>query len=386
MLIANSESRIARKNGIRWGGKHYICRVTSQKSPGLSPLGTLLLSAASGIAVLAGMRIAAPILGPVFIALMLTIAWSPGSDWLRRRGWRPSISALMGIVLGVIVIGLFFGLVYASLIQLQDKLPGYQPRVAAIQQMIRDRLSDLPIDTSQLFTSEFLQPGSIIGYGLATIRRVTETAGTLLLLVLLMAFMMIEATRYPGKLKFALGTRSGAIERLSLFGETIRGYVVINAIFGLVAAVINTVVLLALGVDFAVLWGVVSFLLSFVPNIGFMIALVPPMLMALVERGFTPALTVIVAYTVINFIVDNVIKPRFVGSTVNLSPLIVVVSLIFWGWLLGPMGALVAVPLTIGARFFFETFDESLWIARLMSDEGPKPVVLDVEPSVKEAT
>jgi predicted PurR-regulated permease PerM len=346
----------------------------------LSPLGALLLSVASGIAVLAGMRIAAPILGPVFIALMLTIAWSPGSDWLRRRGWRPSIAALMGIVVGIIVISLFVGLVYASLIQLQDKLPGYQPRIEAIQQMIRDKLTDLPIDSSRLFTSEFLQPGSIIGYGLSTIRRITETAGTLLLLVLLMAFMMLEATRYPGKLKFALGTRSGAVDRFVLFGETIRGYVVINATFGLVAAVINTAVLLVMGVDFAVLWGVVSFLLSFVPNIGFLIALVPPMLMALVEYGFTPAIIVVIAYIVINFVVDNIIKPRFVGATVNLSPLVVVVSLLFWGWLLGPMGALVAVPLSIGARFFFETFEESLWIARLMNDEGPKPIVLDAVP------
>ena len=112
---------------------------------------------------------------------------------------------------------------------------------------------------------------------------------------------------------------------------------------------------------------------------GFMIALVPPTLMAVVEYGFTRGLIVVIAYTVINFIVDNVIKPRFVGSTLDLSPLIVVVSLVFWGWLLGPMGALVAVPLSIGVKFFFESFEESMWLAHLMSDAGPKPVVLDVE-------
>ena len=343
----------------------------------MTPLGRILLALAAGIAVLAGMRVAAPILGPVLIALMITIAWSPGSDWLRKRGWRPSIAALTGILIGIIVIAMFVGLVWSSLVQLQDKLPGYQPRIEALQQLIRERLSDLPIESSRLFTGEMLSAGSIVGYGLRTIGRITQAAGNVLILMLLMAFMMLEAVRYPQKLHKALGARSRAVEQFTRFGESIRGYVVINATFGLAAAVINTMVLIMLGVDFPILWGLLSFLLSFVPNIGFMIALVPPALMALVEGGFIRAAIVVVAYTIINFIVDNVIKPRFVGQTVDLSPLVVVVSLFFWGWLLGPMGALVAVPLTIGVKFFFESFDDSEWIARLMSDSGPKPVVVD---------
>ena len=346
----------------------------------LSPLTRLLLSLAGAIAVLAGMRVAAPILGPILIALVITIAWSPGSEYLRKKGWHPSLAALTGIILGIAVIALFVGLVWASLIQLQDKLPGYQPRIEAIQELIRTRLSNLPFDTRGIFTSEVLQPSSIVGYGLTTIRRVTETAGNIVLLMLLMAFMMLEAMRFPAKLRKALGARSEAVERMTRFGEGIRSYVTINAIFGLIAAVLNTTLLLLLGVDFAVLWGVLSFLLSFVPNIGFMIALIPPTLIALVEHGFTRPLIVVVSYTVINFVVDNVIKPRFVGATVDLSPLIVVVSLIFWGWLLGPMGALVAVPLSIGLKFFFESFDESQWLAHLMSDAGKAPAAGEENP------
>lgn len=339
----------------------------------MSPLVRLLISVASVIAILAGMRAAAPILGPIFVALVITIAWSPGSDYLRKRGWRPSVAALTGIVLGILVIGLFVGLVWSSLLQLQDKLPGYAPRIQAIQEMIRSKMSNLPFETRGVFGSEVFQPSNIVGYGLSTIRRLTETAGNIVLLMLLMAFMMLEAMRFPAKLRRAVGSRAAAVERVTRFGESIRSYVVINAIFGLVAAFINTTLLIILGVDFPVLWGVMSFLLSFVPNIGFMIALVPPTLMALVEFGFTRPIIVVIAYTVINFVVDNVIKPRFVGATVDLSPLIVVVSLLFWGWLLGPMGALVAVPLTIGAKFFLESFEESLWIAHLMSDEGQAP-------------
>jgi len=339
----------------------------------LSPLGRLLLAAASAIAVLAGMRAAASIVAPVLIAIVITIAWSPGSEWLRGRGWHPSVAALTGIVLGVLGMALFVALVWTSLIQLQDKLPEYQPRIAALQQVIALKLSDLPFNTSRLFSGEVLSPGAIVGYALKAIRSVTETAGNLFVLVLLMAFMMLEAVRYPEKLSEAFGTSATAVQQFVRFGESIRSYVVLNATFGLIAAIINTMVLFALGVDFAVLWGVMSFLLSFIPNIGFVIALVPPALLALIEYGFTRALLVVAGYTLINFVVDNVFKPRFVGESLDLSAIVVVLSLLFWGWLLGPMGALVAIPLSLAAKFLFESFDESRWFARLMSDSSPSP-------------
>jgi predicted PurR-regulated permease PerM len=338
----------------------------------LTPLGRLLLTLASVVAVLAGMRAAAPVIGPVFIALLITIAWSPGSTRLRHRhGWHPTIAALTGIVLGVVAMTFFVALVWMSLVQLQDRLPQYQPRVEAIQRTIEAQLAALPIDSSRLFSSETLQPGALVSYALRAIRRLTETAGNLAILVLLMAFMMIEAVRYPEKLRDALASSSAAVDRANRFGASMRSYVVINAIFGLIAAVANTMLLLALDVDFAVLWGVVSFLLSFVPNVGFLIALVPPAVLALVQFGFVRAGMVVIGFVVINFAVDTVIKPRFVGESLDLTPIAVVISLVFWGWLLGPVGALIAVPLSIAVKFLFESFDESRWLAHLMSDRDP---------------
>lgn len=351
--------------------------MTAPSVRGFSSLGRFFLTIAGAIAVLAGMRIAAPILGPILIAFVITVAWSPGSEYLRKRGWHPSVAALAGIAFGVIGIALFVVLVWSSLVQLQDNLPGYQPRIAALQQLLRDKLADLPFDTSRVFSGEVFSAGAIVGYALRIAQQFTKTAGNIFLLVLLMAFMMLEAVRYPQKLNEALSSSPAAMQRFTEFGDSIRSYVGLNAIFGLIAAVLDTILLLSLGVDFAILWGVLSFLLSFIPNIGFIIALTPPTLLALVQFGFGRAITVLAGYVVINFLVDNVIKPRFVGSRLDLSPLVVVLSLLFWGWLLGPMGALVAVPLSIGARFLFESFEESRWLAHLMSDAGPKPVVVD---------
>jgi AI-2 transport protein TqsA len=351
-----------------------------ESSRGFSPLPRLLLGLAGGIAVLAGMHVAAPIIGPVLIAFIITVAWSPGSDWLQKRGWHPNAAALTGIALGILVIALFVALVWVSLIQLQDKLPGYQPRIEALQQLIREKLSDLPLDTSRLFSSEVFDPANLVGYGLKVAQNVTSAAGKLFLLVLLMAFMMIEAVRYPAKLRNALAASPEATQRFSRFGESIRRYVGINAVFGLAAAVLDTALLFSLGVDFAILWGVTSFLLSFIPNIGFILALIPPTAIALIQFGFGRAVMVLAGYVIINVILDNILKPRFVGGRLDLSPLVVVLSLLFWGWLLGPMGALAAVPLSIGLRFLFESFEESRWLAHLMSDAGPKPVVVDVTP------
>jgi AI-2 transport protein TqsA len=349
--------------------------VITTSTVGLSRLGRLLLTAGSAVAVLAGMRIAAPIIGPVLVALIITIAWSPGSDWLRKRGWNANAAALTGIALGIIGMALFVVLVWTSLIQLQQNLPGYQPRIEALQLVLREKLADLPIDTSRIFSSEVLNPASLVGYALRIVQNITQAAGNLFLLVLLMAFMMLEAIRYPQKLHESLSDSPAAVERFAEFGAGIRSYVGINAVFGLAAAALDTVLLLSLGVDFAILWGVLSFLLSFVPNIGFMIALAPPTLLALVQFGFGRAAGVFAGYVIINFIVDNIVKPRFVGGRLDLAPLVVVLSLVFWGWLIGPIGALTAVPLSIGLRFLLESFEESKWLAHLMSDSGPRPVI-----------
>lgn len=328
----------------------------------------MLLAAASAIVILAGLRAASAIVGPMAIALLITIAWAPGSLWLQRHGWKPTVAALTGIVLGVLILGLVGLLVWISLLQLQGKLPTYQNRIETLQVQVRGMLANLPFDTSQIFTSDAVKPGALVGYALTAVKKLSAAAGTMVVLIVLMAFMMLEGIRYPDKLESALKEFPEAKARFERFSSVMRSYVTVNSIFGLIAAAINTVLLLAMGVDFAILWGLVSFLLSFIPNIGFIVALIPPALLALIEFGFGRSLAVIGGYIIINFSVDNVIKPRFVAEHVDLAPIVIVLSLLFWGWLIGPMGALVAVPLSIAAKFLFDSFDDSRWLAKLMSD------------------
>lgn len=333
----------------------------------------MLLSAASAVIVLAGLRAAASVVGPVVIALLLTITWTPAANWLRRRGWPPTVAWLTGMVLGMLFVGLFVLLVASSLGQLQDKLPDYQPRVSALQQTVAQWLALLPFDASRLLASEAMQPDALVGHALRLIRGLTATAGTLSVFVFIMAFMMVEAVRYPEKLNDVIATSSVFRDNLHRFWQSMQSYVTISAVFGLVGGALNTVLLLALGVDFAILWGVGSFVLSFLPNIGFLLALVPPAALALIQFGFARAAMVVGGFVLINFVLDNVIKPRFVGTSLDLSPAVVVLSLLFWSWLLGVSGALLAVPLSLAAKFLCENFDETRWIAHVMSDARPLP-------------
>lgn len=338
----------------------------------LSPLTRLLLTIASMVVILGGMRAAAPVIGPVAIALLITIAWSPASNWLQRKGWPPMVAALTGIVISIIVLALLVLLIWSSLLQLQDNLPEYEPRVAALRESVSGFLSRLPFDTTNLLNSESLQPQAIVGYALKLVGGVTSTAGNLAIVVLIMAFLMIESLRYPQKLRDAFQATVAAAQRLDKFVESMRSYVVLNTIFGLMAGIANTVLLLFVGVDLAIFWGVLSFLLSFLPNVGFVLALAPPALLALLQFGVARALVVVIGFTLLNFLIDNVIKPRYFGESLDISPAVVVVSLVFWGWLLGPVGALLAVPLSISARFLMESHDESRWVGHILSDQGPR--------------
>ncbi|MGQ0764955.1 MAG: AI-2E family transporter, partial [Gemmatimonadota bacterium] len=169
-----------------------------------TPLGRMLLAMACAVVVLAGMRAASSVIGPIVIALLITVAWSPGSDWLRRRGWNPTVAALTGIVLGVVVVVLIGVLAWSSLAQLQERLPAYQPQMEALWLSVSGLLAQLPFDTSRLTSLSALQPQSLVGWAVAAVRRVTAATGGKILLLLIMAVKMIEAPRYPAKLPDAL--------------------------------------------------------------------------------------------------------------------------------------------------------------------------------------
>jgi predicted PurR-regulated permease PerM len=191
-------------------------------------------------------------------------------------------------------------------------------------------------------------------------------------MLMVLIFFLLATPGLSTKLRLGSAANNPNLTRFRGLARDLREYVSITTWINLLVGVVNTVFLLLLGVDYALLWGLLSFLMGYIPNVGFWIALIPPFLLALLEFGAARALLVLVGYVVINGGVQNFLQPRMMGAGLNLSPFIVVLSLFFWGWVLGPMGALLAVPLTmIVKEVFLEAYDDTRGLAELMSADTP---------------
>jgi AI-2 transport protein TqsA len=199
------------------------------------------------------------------------------------------------------------------------------------------------------------------------------------LIILTTIFFLVEALAMPRKVQNVAQESSPGVRRFLKLFQDLRQYMAINAGVGLMAAVINVILLTVMGIEFAVLWGILSFFLSFVPNVGFIISVIPPALMALLQYGPREMLIVIVAYNVINFLVDNVVKPRFIEKGVNISVLQTFLSLILWSWVLGPIGAILAVPMAIIVQAVLNSRPETHWLGYMMGS-GEEPFNPEAEP------
>jgi predicted PurR-regulated permease PerM len=199
------------------------------------------------------------------------------------------------------------------------------------------------------------------------------------LIILTTIFFLVEALAMPRKVESVAQESSSGLRQFLQLNKVLREYMAINAGVGLLAAVINIILLFIMGIEFAVLWGILSFFLSFVPNVGFIISVIPPALMALLQYGPREMLIVIVAYIVINFLVDNVIKPRFIETGVNISVLQTFLALILWGWVLGPIGAILAVPMAIIIQAVLNSRPETRWLGYMMGS-GSEPFNPEAEP------
>lgn len=326
----------------------------------MTPLLRLLLAGACSVIIITGLKSAAAVVNPLLLALLIIPMILPVQQWLVHRGVsRPVATALTVLLLlaGLIGVILFVG---TSVAEMASRLPSYAPKLATLRDSLFVQLQARGIDTSHLNTQEALDPQKILGFASQTARILGKALSDALFVVLLLAFALPLLGRGESETEKARDRERAAV--LETHFVDMRKYVAITGLCGLINGSIALALLLYLRVDFAVTWAVLFFLMNFVPAVGFVFALVPPLLLTLVQYGWTTAIVVGVFYIVLNFIVDSVLKPRIMAEGLDLSPLIVIVALVFWSWVLGPIGAIVAVPLTMVLRKFAERFsaDHSL--------------------------
>lgn len=334
-----------------------------------STVSQIFITIAAFVIVIAGMKAAVSILVPFLLAAFIAIICTPMLFWLQRKGVPTWISLIL-VVAGVLLIGLAISsLIGSSVKKFSTDLPSYE---ASLRQSVRSVLAWLEnygVDTSNLGLENVFDPGAamkLVAGGLNSLGTVL-TNGFLILMTVI--FMLLEASGLPHKLRLVLGAAEGSLERFDTFIENVKQYMAIKTILSLVTGVIVTIWLAILGLSYPMLWGLLAFLLNYVPNIGSIIAAVPAVLLAIIQLGFLKAIIVAAGYLAVNVGIGSVIEPRLMGRGLGLSTLVVFLSLLFWGWVLGPVGMLLSVPLTITAKIALDSRDETRWIAILLGPE-----------------
>ena len=319
----------------------------------MSPLIRFLISAASIVIIVAGMKSAASILGYALFAVLLATCIAPLVRLMNRKGISKNLALTITIL--VIIIGglLLATMIGASVSRLVETLPGYESRLVDLQNSVIGLFAKFNIDINDLYSSSELNPKRIISISTKLLSVVLSTVSTSLILLILVSLMLVEIVSFESEIETQFGSARSLRVRMFEIRKEIRKFVSITALSGLVIAIADTILLIILGVDFPVLWGVFSFLVSFIPAIGGIIAFIPPALLAFLAFGWTKSIVVIIGFIVINNLSDNVLKPKLMKQGLDISILLIFLSLMFWSWVLGPIGAVLAVPLTLFVKKFF---------------------------------
>jgi AI-2 transport protein TqsA len=330
----------------------------------------ILLTIAAFIVVVAGMSAAKTILVPFLLAAFIAIISAPPLFWLQRKGL-PTWVALLVVILGVLVIGLVVvGLVGSSVKDFSKDLPVYETKLRQQTSQIVGWLEKLGVDISGLALSEIFNPGAAMKLVATLLNSLGNVLTNGFLILMTVIFMLLEASSFPEKMRRILGDPKSSLSPFDNFISNVKHYMAIKTVISLSTGIFVALWLAIIGVNYPMLWGLLAFALNYVPNIGSIIAAVPALLLAIIQLGLFKALLTAVGYVGINLIMSNVIEPRFMGRGLGLSTLVVFLSLLFWGWVLGPVGMLLSVPLTITAKIALESRDDTRWIAVLLGPEG----------------
>ena len=328
----------------------------------------LLISIASLVLIVAGLKAISGLLSPILLSLFIVLVTSPIMEWLKQRGV-PGWLAYTLVLLGVIIAGLVFILFLAvSLTQLSAVLPTYTTLIDQQLAEFEQWLASFGVTSQDLLDLDWFQPERIFQLLFSFVRALLGTVSNIGLTLLTFIYMLASAANFSNRLRHELAANPLMLERFSNFSRSVGSYLLIKSWLGTLTAIGQIILMGVLGVDFPVLWGVFSVLFNFVPNIGFYIALLPPLLIALLKLGWLKALIFGVVYALINNFFDIAIAPRYLGKGLDLSVVVTFLAVILWAWIFGPIGAFMALPLTIMVKkLVLETFPETQLLAKLIS-------------------
>lgn len=330
----------------------------------------LMLILASFVIIIAGMKAAESIVVPFLLALFIAIIALPPFVWLQQKKV-PKVIALVIIILCFLAFIFLLGLLIGTSIDdFSSTLPIYQQKLQNQTQALIAWSIEKGFVEPEFQISTAFNPSVILTIVGDAFNQLSNLFANGFLILLTVIFMMLEVSSLPRKIKKMFANPEASLSSIKSVTQNINKYITLKTIMNLCNALLVTIFLFFMGVDYYLLWGLLAFLLNYIPTIGSFFALLPPALLALIQFGFVEAIVVVIGFIIINTLVGNIIEPRFMGKGLGLSTLVVFLSLIFWGWVLGPIGMLLSVPLTITIKIALDSSEETRWLSVLLGPEN----------------
>ena len=335
-----------------------------------SPASRSIMVTAALVIVIAGMKYAAPLLVPFLLSVFIAVISFPLMSLLQQKGLPKGLSITL-VMLLVIFIGISLAfLIGSSISDFSQSSLEYQQRISAEWGQIIHWLNNHGISVADSI-KEVADPAAALGLVSSILKGFGSVLTNSFLIILTVVFILIEAAGFTQKFISLNNSGSESLQSdgkmfSQVFVDKLRSYMSMKTIISMATGILIAVAMWLIGVDYPVLWGVLAFMLNFVPNIGSIIAAVPAVMLALVQLGFTSALLVAAVFVAVNVMIGSIIEPKYMGKGLGLSTLVVFVSLVFWGWVLGPVGMLLSVPLTITVKLALDSEPETQWLGQLL--------------------
>ncbi len=338
-----------------------------------TPLGVLIFLGAGGLLLIILLQAAGEVLAPLLFTYTLSVTLLPIIGWLERRGLRRGI-AVAAVFLSAFLIAFLVLAFAASQLELfAERIPRYREMLSASFAPLKLGLQGLGVDTAALARSEHLSSGALARQTLGLIGKVLAQAGSLSIFLFLLLVMAVEAPAVGRALSAHLQADSPMLQRYRTFQHEVAAQYRIATLSNAISAVALTVAYVAFRIDFALLWGLLTFFLSYIPRFGMLLSFIPPIIMAFVQYGFSTSLLVLILAFIVNGLMDNLVTPRLTGKGLSLRTSVIAIGAMVWLWVFGPLGALLSISMMLFIRMVLASSPETLPLAYLLSTDAYAP-------------
>ena len=326
-----------------------------------------LLIAASLVVVIAGLRAAAPIALPFALSLLLAILSLPLLLWLQDKRIPTTLAVLLTVLANIVCLGTIVLIVGGSVESFTREAPKYADRLQQMNAALLAWLQSKGIEVSPEIARDVINPGRAMAFVGQMFNSLASVLSNFVLVIITTIFILFEITQFPQKLRLVLDRQDSDSDTFTKIIVDVQRYLGIKTLISLATGILIGVWVAILGVDFPILWGLLAFLFNYIPNLGSILAAVPTLLLALVQLGPGAAALVGLGYLAVNMVLGTFVEPYFMGRKLGLSTLVIFLSLVFWGWVWGPVGMLLSVPLTMVVKILLENSENFRWVAVLLA-------------------